>query len=258
VLLINQLTERTLTMSLDRKEILKKLKAFSERTVENGCTESEAMAAAKAMQSLQNKYNLTLTELDIELTEYVNEKMKLGNKVRHPVFGALHGLMMFCEVRIVGKTGGIAIVGQKHKVDNAVYLISTLMSAMELEFLQYKNTWEYDEEINCKNMHPRRVRSNFMNSMAHRLSYRLYDMFKESRKNSQVMANKSSSGTALVVLADNALEAEYRRQYPRLRSSGGRSTGSGSASNAGRAAANRVGLNKGVRSGGAVSGYIGR
>ena len=243
-------------MSHDRKEILKKLKAFSERTVENGCTEAEAMAAARAMQSLQDKYNLTLTELDIELTEYVNEKMKLGNKVRHPVWGALHGLMMFCEVRIVGKTGGIAIVGQRHKVDNAVYLISTLMSAMELEFLKYKNTWEYDEEL-FQRIHPRRIRANFMNSMARRLSYRLYDMFKESRKNSQVMANKSSSGTALVVLADNALDAEYRRQFPRTRAAASRSIGGGSASEAGRAAANRVGLNKGVRSG-SVSGYIGR
>jgi len=245
-------------MSVDRKEILKKLKAFSERTVENGCTEAEAMAAARAMQSLQDKYNLTLTELDIELTEYVNERMSLGKKVRHPVWGALHGLMMFCEVRIVGKTGGIAIVGQQHKVDNAVYLISTLMSAMELEFLNYKNTWEYDEEVNYNGMHPRRVRSNFMNSMARRLSYRLYDMFKESRKNSQVMANKSASGTALVVLADNALDAEYRRQFPRTRSAASRSIGGGSASEAGRAAANRVGLNKGVRSGGSISGYIGR
>jgi hypothetical protein len=250
--------ERTLTMSHDRKEILKKLKAFSERTVENGCTESEAIAAAKAMQSLQNKYNLTLTELDIELTEYVNERMSLGKKVRHPVLLSLHGLQMFCEVRIVGKTGGIAIVGQQHKVDNAVYLISTMMSAMELEFLNYKNTWEYDEEVNYNGMHPRRVRSNFMNSMGYRLSARLLSMYNESRNNTEVMANKSSSGTALVVLADNALEAEYRRQYPNLRSIGRRSTGSGSASDAGRAAANRVGLNKGVRSGGTVSGYIGR
>jgi len=245
-------------MSLDRKEILKKLKAFSERTVENGCTESEALAAAKAMQSLQNKYNLTLTELDIELTEFVSENMQIGKKVRHPVWETTCGLSVFCEVKICARGARLEIFGQQHKVDNAVYLISTFMSAMELEFLQYRNTWEYDEEVNYQRLHPRRVRANFMNSMANRLSSRLFKMYNENRKTSGVLDIKSSNGTALVVLADKALSTEFEKRHPRLRSSGSRSITSGAASDAGRAAANRVGLNKGVRSGGSISGYIGR
>ena len=245
-------------MSLDRKEILKKLKAFSERTVENGCSEAEAMAAAKAMQSLQNKYNLTLTQLDIELTEYTQDQMKIGNRVRHPVWCALYGLQYFCEVRIQGCEGSINILGQRHCVDNAIYLVSTLMSAMELEYLNYKNSWEYDEEVNYNRTHPRRVRSNFMNSMGYRLNVRLMDMYKANKKQDSVQANKATDGTALVVLAENALDDYRSKHWGKGRTGNSRSTGSGSASNAGRAAANRVGLNKGVRSGGTVSGYIGR
>jgi len=245
-------------MSIDRKEILKKLKAFSERTVENGCTEAEAMAAAKAMQILQNKYNLTLTELDIELTEYTQDRMTIGNKVRHPVWCALYGLQFFCEVRIQGDGGDLKLLGQRHCVDNAIYLISTLMSAMELEFLNYKNSWEYDEEVNYQGMHPRRVRSNFMNSMGYRLNSRLMKMYQENQKQDTVQANKASDGTALVVVAEKALDDYRSKVWGRGRTSGGRSTGNGSASRAGRAAANRVGLNKGVSTGGSVSGYIGR
>ena len=48
-----------------RKAVLKKLRAFAQRTVENGCTEAEAIAAAEAMQKLQHEYNMTLTDADI-------------------------------------------------------------------------------------------------------------------------------------------------------------------------------------------------
>mgnify|MGYP003672175038 CR=1 FL=1 len=77
------------TNQMNRQEILKKLKAFSQRTVENGCTEAEAIAAAKAMQGLQEKYDCTLTELDISLTEYVKERVSLGQKIKHPVWASI-------------------------------------------------------------------------------------------------------------------------------------------------------------------------
>ena len=47
---------------MDKKEILKGMKMFSERTIENGCSEAEAMLAAKKLSELQAKYNVTLTE----------------------------------------------------------------------------------------------------------------------------------------------------------------------------------------------------
>ena len=61
-----------------RKAVIKKLRAFAQRTVENGCTEAEAIAAAEAMQKLQHEYNMTLTDADIEDAEYVTEKMQLS------------------------------------------------------------------------------------------------------------------------------------------------------------------------------------
>ena len=229
---------------MNRQEILKKLKAFSQRTVENGCTEAEAIAAAKAMQGLQEKYDCTLTELDISLTEYVKERVSLGQKIKHPVWGALFGVQTFTGVKFVAnRTTRITVFGQQHKVDNAVYLIGLLQSSMELEYLAYKNSADYEEESFYH--HARSIRTSFMNGMARRLSSRLVDMHNESRI--AVKEQTSGNGTALVAMASNALDDAYRKEWPRL-GSGRRSTTNRSrgAASAGASAANRVGLRSGV------------
>ena len=229
---------------MNRQEILKKLKAFSQRTVENGCTEAEAIAAAKAMQSLQEKYDCTLTELDISLTEYVKERVSLGQKIKHPVWGALFGVQTFTGVKFVANRTRITVFGQQHKVDNAVYLIGLLQSSMELEYLAYKNSADYEEESFYH--HARSIRTSFMNGMAQRLSFRLCKMHTESRQS--VEQPTASNGTALVVMADNALDDAFHTEWPRLGRSRGGSTTSRSrgASAAGASAANRVGLRSGV------------
>ena len=228
---------------MDKQSILKKLKAFASRTVENGCTEAEAIAAAKAMQSLQNQYDCTLTELDISLTEYVKEKVGLGNKIKHPVSKALFGVQVFTGVKFVFSGPKVTVFGQQHKVDNAVYLIGLLQASMELEYLSYKNSADFLEESFYH--HARSIRTSFMNGMAGRLSVRLCQMHKESRQS--VAQPTSSNGTSLVVMADNALETAYRKEWPRLRSGSSRSySRSRGASSAGANAANRVGLRTGV------------
>ena len=205
------------------------------------------------MQSLQNQYDCTLTELDISLTEYVKEKIGLGNKIKHPVSKALFGVQVFTGVKFVFYGSKVVVFGQQHKVDNAVYLIGLLQASMELEYLKYKNSADFVEESFYH--HARSIRTSFMNGMAGRLSVRLCVMHKESRQS--VVQPKATNGTSLVVMADNALETAYRKEWPRLRSGGGRSySRSSGASSAGASAANRVGLRSGVTSGGRSAGYL--
>jgi hypothetical protein len=133
-------------------------------------------------------------------------------------------------------------------VDNAIYLISLLQSSMELEFLRYKNSADYEEQKFYH--HARSIRSSFMNGMASRLSSRLLAMHNESRRN--VEQPTASNGTALVVMADKALDTAYRKAFPNLRSGRSQTTTSrvAGALSAGRSAADRVGLRSGVSGGG--------
>lgn len=231
-----------------RKAVLKKLRAFAQRTVENGCTEAEAIAAAEAMQKLQHEYNMTLTDADILDAEYVTEKMQLGNQRMHPVVGAVMGVAIFTSTKMYKSGATLYIFGEKHKVDNAIYLISTIQSAMELEFLNYRGTEAYLRETWYH--HGQTIRSSFMNGMAHRLYHRLLQMHKELME--QDVTVSPTTGNSLVVLSDKALEEAFRRQNPNLRSGRRQTTSrSANASAAGRSAANRVGLRSGVRAGSA-------
>ena len=231
-----------------RKAVLKKLRAFAQRTVENGCTEAEAIAAAEAMQKLQHEYNMTLTDADILDAEYVTEKMQLGNQRMHPVVGAVMGVGIFTSTKMYKSGATLFIFGEKHKVDNAIYLISTIQSAMELEFLNYRGTEAYLRETWYH--HGQTIRSSFMNGMAHRLYHRLLQMHKELME--QDVTVSQTTGNSLVVMSDKALDDAFRKQNPNLRSGRRHTTSrSANASAAGRSAADRVGLRSGVRAGSA-------
>jgi len=231
-----------------RKAVLKKLRAFAQRTVENGCTEAEAIAAAEAMQKLQHEYNMTLTDADIEDAEYVTEKMQLGNQRMHPVVGCVMGVSIFTSTKMYKSGATLFIFGEKHKVDNAIYLISTIQSAMELEFLNYRSTDAYLRET--WHHHGASIRSSFMNGMAHRLYHRLMQMHKELMQQDATVSQ--ATGNSLVVMSDKALDDAFRKQNPNLRSGRRYTTSrSANASAAGRSAADRVGLRSGVRAGSA-------
>jgi hypothetical protein len=231
-----------------RKAVINKLRAFAQRTVENGCTEAEAIAAAEAMQKLQHEYNMTLTDADILDAEYVTEKMQLGNQRMHPVVGAVMGVSIFTSTKMYKSGATLYIFGEKHKVDNAIYLISTIQSAMELEFLNYRGTEAYLRETWYH--HGQTIRSSFMNGMAHRLYHRLLQMHKELMEQDATVSQ--ATGNSLVVMSDKALDEAFRRQNPNLRSGRRQTTSrSANASAAGRSAADRVGLRSGVRAGSA-------
>ena len=231
-----------------RKAVLKKLRAFAQRTVENGCTEAEAIAAAEAMQKLQHEYNMTLTDADILDAEYVTEKMQLGNQRMHPVVGEVMGVAIFTSTKMYKSGATLYIFGEKHKVDNAIYLISTIQSAMELEFLNYRGTEAYLRETWYH--HGQTIRSSFMNGMAHRLYHRLLQMHKELMQQDATVSQ--TTGNSLVVMSDKALDDAFRKQNPNLRSARRQTTSrSANASAAGRSAADRVGLRSGVRAGSA-------
>jgi hypothetical protein len=191
---------------------------------------------------------MTLTDADILDAEYVTEKMQLGNQRMHPVVGAVMGVGIFTSTKMYKSGATLFIFGEKHKVDNAIYLISTIQSAMELEFLNYRGTEAYLRETWYH--HGASIRSSFMNGMVHRLYHRLLQMHKELMQQDATVSE--ATGNSLVVMSDRALDDAFRKQNPNLRSARRQTTTrSANASAAGRSAADRVGLRSGVRAGSA-------
>ena len=231
---------------MDKKQILQRMRVFQNRTVENGCSESEAMIAAQKLSELQGKYNLTLTELDIEEMSFKAQNVSLGKKVRHPVYSALFGLQDFCGVKMVISGTRLEIFGEPHKIENASYMVELIRITMDAEYARYKASWEYDDAK--MRYHPRRIRADFMNAMAYRISGRLLKMAKQERSEAQAQA-QTSTGTSLVVIANQKLVAAFRKRHPRLGSASSRQMTNSSAASAGRSAGDRTSLHRGVGSG---------
>ena len=64
------------TNELDR--VKARITAFAEKTVSNGCTEAEAMAAAEMVGGLLKRYALTLDEIEVREQRCVQVEVRIG------------------------------------------------------------------------------------------------------------------------------------------------------------------------------------
>ena len=58
-------TSNTVRQTTELSRVKARIKALAEKTVSNGCTESEAMAAAEMVGRLLERYALSMEEIDI-------------------------------------------------------------------------------------------------------------------------------------------------------------------------------------------------
>ena len=62
-----------------------RIKALAEKTVSNGCTEAEAMAAAEMVGRLLERYALSMEEIDVREQRCVQVEVPIGGKRRRPI-----------------------------------------------------------------------------------------------------------------------------------------------------------------------------
>jgi hypothetical protein len=77
-----------------------RIKALTEKTVSNGCTEAEAMSAAEMVGRLLERYALTMDEIEIRAEQCVQLKIPLGGQRRRPIDGCVPAIARFCECKV--------------------------------------------------------------------------------------------------------------------------------------------------------------
>ena len=77
-----------------------RIKALAERTVERGCTEAEAMAAAEMVGRLLERYALTMDEIDVRETPCVEARVPAGGLRRHPFDTCVPAIARFCDCKV--------------------------------------------------------------------------------------------------------------------------------------------------------------
>lgn len=243
----------------EREKIKLKIKALAEKTVSNGCTEEEAMAAMQGVGRLLSQYNLTMEEIDVRSSPFKTIHINIGRQRRHPIDSAVTALARFID----GKTwfqgrrrGGssYAFFGQETDLELVEYLFKVIHNAIDTESVKFKDSAYYREEGEFT---PRKtLYVSFQKGMAHRIAERLNEL---KRENDAELASAKATGRSLIVLKSQLVEQEYEIVVKKLRLRNTYSYSAAPESGAyghGREAGNKVNLSRPLAGKGKVGGYI--
>jgi hypothetical protein len=229
-------------MNVDLNKIKSRILALSAKTIQNGCTEDEAMAAIAMVGKLLQQYNLSMDEVELraEVCETLN--IDTGSSHRGGVYFALSAIAAFtgCKVWTTrSRTLCYSFFGQKSDLLMARYLYDVIVSAMVTETEKFKSTSEY------KNSYSKRgATASFGIGMGSRISTRLMKMKKD---NEAEIVTARSGNNALIVMKSQIVTDAFRQLGMKLNKNySNTSIGDFSAYSSGAAAGDRVNLSRPV------------
>jgi hypothetical protein len=239
-----------------RENLLRRIAALSQKTIENGCTEAEALAAAEHVDRLLRAHNLTLDEISLEREELSVAEIRTGKKVRHPVDMVVPELTRFTGTLVqvsALRDGGLTyrFFGLRADTLLAGHLLRVIHGAMEREVRAYLADRRGASGTSIGD--GLRRRSSFLYGMSDRVSDRLVEL-REARE-----GIPTATGRDLVVVKDalvrrraaelgfDASEFSIRSYYTSERDF-----------DAGRAAGDRVGLGSPVEGPGKPVALLGK
>jgi hypothetical protein len=220
-------------METTKESILRKIRALQAKTEDNGCTEAEAISAAKMVQRLLDEYSITMTEIEAK------DKGNCGIHIiythrqkQHAIGICLSAIAKFTDTKVWISRSSDMVVYKffGHKVDTEIaeYIYYVCLNALEYE-------WN-----NIKSMGIPAKKPDFQKGMAIRLSERLYEMKAEKEK--EVL----SSTTAIMVIKNQTVLHEFNELGLNLRKSAGVTLNNNNSYHLGKKAGDSINFNKAI------------
>lgn len=217
------------------------IRELQNKTQENGCTEAEAMAAAAQIGELLAKYDMEIDEIGVREDTAKCEKNTLF-AADDAAGSIIVGLKHFCS--LIAYTDSTqhtryVIFGTPHDLEIAKYMYEMLMEACDRGWSDFMETDGYSMK----------KRLSFRAGFANRVYSRLIKL-----KDERDFANRST-GTALIVLKNQLVTEEFRKQVGIKLVNYSRKGGAAdpNAYYAGQDAGNRANLNAPITGGGRSS-----
>jgi len=207
-----------------KKAITGRIRSLLAKTVDNGCTEAEALAAALKAKELMDTYQIDLSEEELEADGFVRGWAEQPQARRFNAQWRLcDAVADYCEVKVWGQGRRVVFFGLRSDVELANWLVKALESFV----------WQKADEFGGDYFEKR----NFAMGCVDRIKDRLRE--EASHRRSPVMAG---TGKSLVVVKQQLVEREYAKLGLRLRccSSSYTSGGSDTARRAGHAAGDKA------------------
>jgi uncharacterized protein DUF2786 len=210
----------------NRDKLLAKIKALFSKTVENGATEAEEMAAVEKARELVEKHQLDLSAEELKREGFTMESVEMDATQFAFARRIMNAIDDFCEVRTWYMTLGrekahIAILGFKSDAQFARYLLEALANfaaAGAGVHIAAERKMAIALGTPMTSAESREMHRSYLVGCASRMSVRLREMTQQRK----AQAAKPGSYGALVKLDKSQLiRDEMERLDIRLHSSGG-------------------------------------
>lgn len=181
---------------MTNESILHKIRSMLAKTVENGCTEAEAMAALGIAQRMMAEYEVTAEDLELEDEKAVIEYSHVKD-VRNIRWKLCYWVARFTDTYSYGNKREINFVGLKSDVDFAIWLVETLARFVDAQLKSYlwANGYQSIKDPAIK----RKIINGFVIGCTDRINRKLAEM---------VSKRPSTTNSTALVVAKDALIKE--------------------------------------------------
>jgi hypothetical protein len=205
-------TSNTLRQTTELNRVKARIKALAEKTVSNGCTEAEAMAAAEMVGRLLERYALSMEEIDVREQRCVQVEVPIGGKRRRPIDACVTAIARFCDCKVwVSRDTMVpsyVFFGFDADTAMASYLFNVIDRAMATALATFRTA-----QPSLRGAGLRGASRSFQQGMAVRVADRLEAMHRE--RDTKVAAQRST-GTALILIKQQVVDDAFRETEIRL------------------------------------------
>lgn len=231
--------------SLDALDKLRtRIQGLRAKTIDNGCTEGEAMAAAAKVAELLDRYDLSLSDVEIREAPCERREYETHRKKRIPLDDCIGAIADFCDCRVWREKNAAGearyvFFGLRSDIEVAHYLTEVIDTAVRSELGRYKTTAEY-QRFRHQDRHV--ANASFALGMVASIADKLVAM-----KAGRDEVN-NGTGRGLVVLKAAVVDTELEKLDLKLRTVSSRSRMvSPAAYDAGGAAGASLAINPAIR-----------
>ncbi len=191
--------------ALDRLKT--RIQGLRSKTMDNGCTEAEALLAAAKVAELLDRYDLSLTDVEIRDAECEQREYETYRKKRAPLDGCIGAIADFCDCRVWREKNQVrearyVFFGLRSDIEVAHYLTELIDNAVRSELGRYKISAGY-RRFRHQDRHM--ANSSFALGMVASIADKLKAMKTERD------AVNNSTGRDLVVLKASVVDAELQK-----------------------------------------------
>jgi hypothetical protein len=229
------------TAGLDK--LRARIQALRAKTIDNGCTEDEALSAASKVAELLDRHDLSLSDIELREERCERAEFATGRRKRIPLDQCIGAVAEFCDCRVwreKAASGELRYVffGLRADVTVAHYLTELIDGAVRSELGRYKTSREY---LRFRHNERHMANSSFAFGMVTSIADKLAAM-----KAARDGINRST-GRDLVVVKSAIVAEELARLDLKLRTvRATRRLVSATAFEAGSAAGNALAVNPGI------------